>query len=92
MQVSELELVMTSGNRLQRLLWSDSNLCKSAVALYCMYLRVIRRECVTELLINPTNRTRTRHFVTRTTLHVTIFICHLFTDSPSYVQNFSWKI
>jgi hypothetical protein len=37
-------------------------LCKSAIALYCLYLSVIKRECVTEVLINPIIRTRTRHF------------------------------
>jgi hypothetical protein len=49
--------------------WS---VCKSAIALYCLHLSVIKRECVTEVLINPTVRTRTRHFVPRTILHVTI--------------------
>jgi hypothetical protein len=34
--------------------------CKSAIALYCLYVRVIRSECVTELLINPIIKTRTR--------------------------------
>jgi hypothetical protein len=48
-------------------------LCKPEIALYCLYLSVIKRECVTKVLINPIIRTRTRHFVTRTTLHVTIF-------------------
>jgi hypothetical protein len=42
------------------------NLCKSAIALHCLYLSVTRRECVTKLLINPIIRTRTRHLVTRT--------------------------
>jgi hypothetical protein len=46
--------------------------CKSAIALYCLYLNVIKRECVTEVLINPNIRNRTRHFVRRTTLYVTI--------------------
>jgi hypothetical protein len=46
--------------------------CISAIALYCLYLSVIKKEYVTEVLINPIIRTRTRHFVTRTTLHVTI--------------------
>jgi hypothetical protein len=46
---------------------------KSAIALYCLYLSVIKRECVTKVLINPIIRTRTRHFVMRTTLHMTIF-------------------
>jgi hypothetical protein len=44
-------------------------LCKSAIALY---LIVIKRECVTKVLINQIIRTRTRHFVMRTTLHVTM--------------------
>jgi hypothetical protein len=35
--------------------------CKSAIALYCLYLSVIKRECVTKVLINPINRTGTRH-------------------------------
>jgi hypothetical protein len=35
--------------------------CKSATVLYCLYLSVIKRECVTEVLINPIIRTRTRH-------------------------------
>jgi hypothetical protein len=35
--------------------------CKSAIALYCLYFSVIKRECVTEVLINPIIRTRTRH-------------------------------
>jgi hypothetical protein len=34
--------------------------CKSAIALYCLYLSVIKRECVTKVLINPIIRTRTR--------------------------------
>jgi hypothetical protein len=47
-------------------------MCKSAIALYCLYLSVIKRECVTEVLINQIIRTRTRQFVARTTLHVTV--------------------
>jgi hypothetical protein len=27
--------------------------CKSAIALYCLYLSVIKRECVTNVLISP---------------------------------------
>jgi hypothetical protein len=27
--------------------------CKSAISLYCLYLCVIKRNCVTEILINP---------------------------------------
>jgi hypothetical protein len=54
------------------------NVCKSAIALYCLYLSVIKRECVTEVLINPIIPTRTRHFVTRTALHVTA--CMYFLD------------
>jgi hypothetical protein len=46
--------------------------CKSVVALYCLHLSVIKGECVTKVLINPIIRTRTRHFITRTTLHVTV--------------------
>jgi hypothetical protein len=38
--------------------------CKSAIVLYCFYLSVIKRECVTNVLINPIIRT--------TKLHVTI--------------------
>jgi hypothetical protein len=38
------------------------NVCKSTIALYCPYLSVIKRECVTYVLINPIIRTRTRHF------------------------------
>jgi hypothetical protein len=38
------------------------NVWKSAIALYCLYLNVIKRECVTKVLINPSIRTRTRHF------------------------------
>jgi hypothetical protein len=33
--------------------------CKSMIALY---FSVIKRECVTEVLINPIIRSRTRHF------------------------------
>jgi hypothetical protein len=33
---------------------------KSAIALCCLYLNVIKRECVTKVLINPIIRTRTR--------------------------------
>jgi hypothetical protein len=36
--------------------------CKSAVALYCLYLVAIKRERVIKVLINPIIRTRTRHF------------------------------
>jgi hypothetical protein len=32
--------------------------CKPAIALYCLYLSVIKTECVTEVLINPNIRTR----------------------------------
>jgi hypothetical protein len=39
-------------------------------------LIVIKREVVTKVLINPTIRNRTRHFVACTTLHVTICICY----------------
>jgi hypothetical protein len=35
--------------------------CKSAIVLYCLYLSVIKRECVTNVLLNPIIRTRTRH-------------------------------
>jgi hypothetical protein len=34
--------------------------CKSAIALYCQYISVTTSECVTQLLINPIIRTRTR--------------------------------
>jgi hypothetical protein len=37
-------------------------MCKSTIPLYSLYLRVIKRECVTNVLINPIIRTRTRHF------------------------------
>jgi hypothetical protein len=61
--------------------------CKSAITPYCLYLTVIKRECVTEVLINPTIRTRTRHFITRTTLHMTLHkdgLCYLW---PSILCN-----
>jgi hypothetical protein len=35
---------------------------KSAIALFCLNLSVIKRECVTEVLKNPIIRTRTHHF------------------------------
>jgi hypothetical protein len=41
--------------------------CKSATALYGLYLSVIKSECVTKLLINPIIR-----FVECIALHVTI--------------------
>jgi hypothetical protein len=47
-------------------------LYKSKIALCCLHLSLIKRECVTEVLINPIIRTRTCHFVTRTTLHVIV--------------------
>jgi hypothetical protein len=34
--------------------------CKSEIALYGLYLNVIKSECVIQLLINPIIRTRTR--------------------------------
>jgi hypothetical protein len=37
-------------------------MCKSVIALCCLYLNVITRECVTKVLINPIIRTRARHF------------------------------
>jgi hypothetical protein len=43
------------------------------IALYGLYLNVIKCECVTKVLINPIIRNRTRHFVARTFLHVTFF-------------------
>jgi hypothetical protein len=52
----------------------NCNLCNSAIALYCLYLSVIQRESVSEVLINPIIRDRPRQFVTRTSLHVTIYI------------------
>jgi hypothetical protein len=39
----------------------DWKVRKSAIALHCLYLSVIKRECVTEVLINPVIRARTRH-------------------------------
>jgi hypothetical protein len=48
------------------------NVCKSAIELYYLYLSAINRECLTEVLINQIIRTGTRHFVTRTTINVTI--------------------
>jgi hypothetical protein len=36
------------------------NLCKSARALCVLYASVIKRECVTQVLINPIIETRTR--------------------------------
>jgi hypothetical protein len=43
--------------------------CNTAIVLYCMYLSVIQKECVTKVLINPIIQTRTTHFITHTTLH-----------------------
>jgi hypothetical protein len=40
----------------------NSKVFKSAIALYCLYLSVIKRECVTEVLINSIIRSRTVHF------------------------------
>jgi hypothetical protein len=40
----------------------NSEVCKSAIALYGLYVSVIKSECVTQVLINPNIRTRTRHF------------------------------
>jgi hypothetical protein len=37
-------------------------LCKSSIALYCLYLSVIKRVCVTKALINPIIRTRASYF------------------------------
>jgi hypothetical protein len=34
---------------------------KKTIALCCLYFNVIKRECVTKVLINPIIRTRTRH-------------------------------
>jgi hypothetical protein len=39
------------------------NVCKSAIVLYGLYVNVIKSECVTQVLINPIIRTRTRHFL-----------------------------
>jgi hypothetical protein len=48
----------------------ECKMCKSVIALY---LSVIKRESVIEVLINPIIRTITCHFVTHTNLLVTIF-------------------
>jgi hypothetical protein len=40
----------------------NCKLCKSAIALYCLYVSVIKSECVTKVLINLIIRTRTHHF------------------------------
>jgi hypothetical protein len=45
----------------------------SAIADLPVYLIVIKRECVTKLLINPVIRNKTRYFVTCTPLHVTVY-------------------
>jgi hypothetical protein len=43
----------------------DWKVCKSVIALCCLCnLSVVKRVCVTKLLINLIIRTRTRHFVT----------------------------
>jgi hypothetical protein len=34
--------------------------CKSAIALCCLYLNVIKRECISKVLINPIIRTTAR--------------------------------
>jgi hypothetical protein len=67
----------------------ECKVCKSAIALYCLYLNVIKSECVTEELINPIIRTRTRHFVTRTTLHVAEQSSKIFANclqQPYYIK------
>jgi hypothetical protein len=48
---------------------------KSAIALYDLYLNVITSECVTQLLINPIIRTRTRLIsgMYHTTRHIIYF-------------------
>jgi hypothetical protein len=50
--------------------------CKSAIVLY---LSVIKRECVTKVLLNPIIQTRTRHF--RRVYHPT-------RDSISFIVNY----
>jgi hypothetical protein len=50
----------------------NPSVCATVITLYYLYLSVIKRVCVTEVLINPIIRTRTCHFVMRTTLHVTL--------------------
>jgi hypothetical protein len=54
--------------------------CKSTIALYGLYVNVIKSECVTSMLINPIVPTRTRHFsrVYRPTRH-------------TILQSFSWS-
>jgi hypothetical protein len=42
--------------------------------------------CVTKLLINPITRTKTRHFVTRTLLHVTILWMNTLNSSQSHIS------
>jgi hypothetical protein len=46
--------------------------CKSTIALDCLYLNVIKRKCVIEVLTKPIIRTTTRHFVMGTILQETI--------------------
>jgi hypothetical protein len=65
--------------------------CKSAVALYCLYLSVITKECVIEVLINPIIQTRTCRLCHM--YHPTIDNMHKFTDSyPFILMNSQFKI
>jgi hypothetical protein len=59
-------------------------------------LNVTKRVCVTKLLINPIIRTRTRNFVTRTLLHVTISFlyppfCFFFLFLNSFLRQCSFR-
>jgi hypothetical protein len=40
----------------------NCKVCRSAIDLYYLYFSVIKRECVTEVVINPIIQTKTRHF------------------------------
>jgi hypothetical protein len=55
--------------------------CKLAIS-YSTVLIVIKKDSVTEVLINPIIRSRTRHFLMHTTLHVKLCI---FTCMSDYI-------
>jgi hypothetical protein len=61
--------------------------CKSAIALCCLYFNLFKRECVTKVLINPIIRTRTRLIrrVYQPTRHSIYFLMDLYcTAERSY--------
>jgi hypothetical protein len=60
--------------------------CKWAITLYCLYVCVIKCECVTQLLINPIIWTRTCHFsgMYHHTRH-NIFTCGRRESSPDNI-------